>query len=87
MEGDFRESHLADIPGAAHLITRGKLEIMKNMKENENNYDVIIDDGGRIYKMEFLAGPMTEPEIIADFMDGYDGDIEAAEIDITFPAA
>ena len=58
---------------------------MKNMRENENKYDVIIDDGGRIYKMEFLAGPMTELEIIADFMDGYDGDISEEDISIAYP--
>ena len=58
---------------------------MKKMTENEDKYDVIVDDGGRIYYLQFVAGPMTEDEIIADFIDGYDGDIDPSEVEVVFP--
>jgi hypothetical protein len=57
---------------------------MKNMRENENSYDVIIDDGGRIYKMEFTAGTMTKQEVIDDFLRVYDGEIDETEIEVIF---
>ena len=55
---------------------------MKHMIEDQHNADVIVDDGGRIYELRFLNGPMTEDDVIADFMDGYDGEID--EIDVIF---
>lgn len=58
---------------------------MKRMVENQNDYDVIVDDGGRIYQLKLVDGPMTEEEIISDFMEGYDGDITEEEIEVVFP--
>ena len=62
-----------------------KEKAMKRMIENQNDYDVIVDDGGRLYYLQFTAGPMSEDEIVADFMDGYDGDISEDEIEVVFP--
>lgn len=58
---------------------------MKRMIENQNDYDVIVDDGGRLYYLQFTSGPMSEDEVVADFMDGYDGDISEDEIEVVFP--
>lgn len=57
---------------------------MKRMIENQNEYDVIVDDGGRIYYLQFLDGAMSEQEIIDDFIEGYDGEISEDEIEVVF---
>ena len=75
---------MSNIPHRPPADTGGEGVKMNRMRENENKYDVIIDDGGRIYKMEFIGAAMTEQEIIDDFLDGYDGEISEAELDIVF---
>ena len=42
-------------------------------------------DGGELYYLACPAGTtMTEDGVVADFMDGYDGDISEDEIEVTF---
>ncbi len=46
------------------------------------NYDVMVDDGGMVYYLLLSDGPMTDTEIADDFLDGYDGECSADELDI-----
>ena len=46
---------------------------MEQMIENEHEYDVIVDDGGRIYKLAFIDGRLDRSAVIADFLEDYDG--------------
>ena len=58
---------------------------MNMTQATQENYDVMVYDGGALYYLGFPAGEtMTEEEVIADFMNGYDGDISEDEIEVTF---
>lgn len=58
---------------------------MNMTQATQENYDVMVYDGGALYYLNFPAGEtMTEEEVIADFMTGYDGDISEDEIEVTF---
>jgi hypothetical protein len=58
---------------------------MNMTQATRENYDVTVYDGGELYYLSFPAGTtMTEVEVIADFMDGYDGEISEDEIEVTF---
>ena len=59
----------------------------KLQQGTQDNHDVMVDDGGSLYYLLFPAGvnEMTERQVVADFLDGYDGDCEPEEVDVVFP--